>query len=86
FDLATGEIFWQTEMPGGNVAFALCGDRLLVNFLALAVLDPRTGEVLGRGYEYDDDSDFLSSPFAVTGDNIAFAATGEASYGFQCPE
>ena len=84
-DLHTGEVFWQTEMPGGNVAIALCGNRLLVNYNGLAVLDPRTGEVLGRGYEYDDDADFLSTPFAVTEDNIAFAATGVAAYGFRCP-
>ncbi|MGH9339226.1 MAG: PQQ-binding-like beta-propeller repeat protein [Acidobacteriota bacterium] len=84
FDLATGEIFWQTEMPGGNIAIALCGNRLLVNYFGLAVLDPGTGEVLGRGYEYDNDADFPTTGFAVAGDR-AYVLGVLAAYGFQCP-
>jgi outer membrane protein assembly factor BamB len=82
FDLQSGRMLWRTATRAGNRAMALCGSRILTSLQGLAVLDRRSGALLGYGI--DDGEDFLTTDFAVAG-NVAFVAGTRAAYGLQCP-
>jgi hypothetical protein len=71
----------QERTPASNHGIAVCGGRVLANYLGIAVLDRSTGTLLGRMYE---DEEFPTSDFAVAGDR-AFVVGNDAVYAFPCP-
>ncbi|HEX5725784.1 MAG TPA: PQQ-binding-like beta-propeller repeat protein, partial [Longimicrobiaceae bacterium] len=79
--LEDGALAWKTETPAANDYFALCGERVLANYQGVAVIDRRTGRRLQQ--LLDDDSDFVSSPFAVAGGR-AFVLGNRAMYALDC--
>lgn len=79
-DAQTGRVLWRTQTPASNRGLAVCGGRVLANYLGVAVLDRTTGALLGRMYE---DEEFPTSDFAVAGDR-AFVLGNDAVYAFQC--
>lgn len=82
-DVQTGRVRWKTRTPSGNNGIAVCGSRILVNFLGLGVLDRDTGRLLGTALE--GEQDFPTTGFAVSG-NRAFVAGYAAAYGLECPD
>jgi outer membrane protein assembly factor BamB len=82
--LQTGHVLWKTRMPAGNRALAICGNRLLANYLGLAVLDRQSGQLLGTGLNDYAQNDFPTTGFAVAG-NRAFVSGEKAAYGLECP-
>jgi outer membrane protein assembly factor BamB len=82
-DLASGRTLWKTKIGTGGVYVAVCGTRLLVNNLGLAVLDRSTGRLLGSGYSFDT-GEGINTDFVVVGDRAyAFGATD--LFAFRCP-
>lgn len=81
-DLATGDVHWQSRVPGSAFSLALCGARVLVTDGGLEILDRRTGEFLTT---YDDGPHTIHSGFAVD-DGHAYVLGSAFAYGFRCPD
>lgn len=82
-DLATGREAWRTRVPSGAHKVAPCGRRLLVQDLALTVLDLASGELLGRAYDASV-NEYLHTDFVVVGDR-AYVFGQRDLYAFRCP-
>lgn len=80
-ELASGRELWRARLPAANEAYALCGDRLFVNYGGIAVLDAGSGRVLWTGY--DSDEEFAVSGFAAAGGRV-FILGNVAAYAFRC--
>jgi outer membrane protein assembly factor BamB len=83
-DVQTGRVLWKTRTPASNSGLAVCGTRLLVNYLGLAVLDRRTGQLLGTMLNDYVTYDYPTTGFAVAGEH-AFVTGRKAAYGLRCP-
>lgn len=81
-DLTTGRLLWRTQLPAANVAYAICGHSLLVNYGGVAVLDLETGSVKESILD-DQNDDPPSSNFTGRG-NRAFLLGAKAIYALQC--
>lgn len=81
FDPLTGQILWKTHMPASIGAFAVCRDRIFVNYQQLGMLDRRTGKVLAT--KYGEENEFIRSGFAVDGDRV-FVVGNQYLYAFGC--
>lgn len=82
-DLATGRMLWRTRVGSGAHKVAPCGKRLLVQDLALSVLDLESGRMLGRAYDASI-NEYLHTDFVVVG-NRAYVFGMSHLYGFECP-
>jgi outer membrane protein assembly factor BamB len=80
-ELGAGRLLWRTALPAANQSSALCGQRLLVNYVGIGVLDAVSGRLLRTGYDGEDE--FLTSAFAVLG-NRAYVFGNKAAYAFRC--
>jgi outer membrane protein assembly factor BamB len=80
-DLATGAVLWETALPGAATAYQLCGERLLVNYLGLAVLDARSGALLRTAYEGADE--FMVTEFARDARHV-YVLGNRRIYAFRC--
>ena len=81
FEPEAGRILWKTQMPASMGSFAVCKDRIFVNYQYLGVLDRRTGKILARAYE--DTSELFTSDFAVHEDRV-FIVGDKYIYAFKC--
>jgi outer membrane protein assembly factor BamB len=82
-DLATGRMLWRTRVGSGAHKVAPCGNRLLVQDLALSVLDLESGRMLGRAYD-GSVNEYLHTDFVVVGSR-AYVFGINHLYAFQCP-
>lgn len=82
-DLATGREAWRTRVMSGAHNVAPCGKRLLVQDLALSVLDLATGRMLGRAHGASV-NEYLHTDFVVLGDR-AYVFGQRDLYAFRCP-
>lgn len=80
-ELATGRLVWSRALPAANEAYALCGNRLFVNYGGVAALDVESGRIAWSGY--DGDEEFAISGFAV-GNGRVFVLGNAAAYAFRC--
>ncbi|MDQ3997063.1 MAG: PQQ-like beta-propeller repeat protein [Gemmatimonadota bacterium] len=79
-DPASGRVVWCTNVEASIHAVAVCGKRILVQMLGLAVIDRRTGRRLGWMF---DEGEFPTSGFAVLGEQ-AFVSGNKAMYLLDC--
>ena len=79
--MKSGQLLWRTQMPASNLAAAVCGSSLLINFEGLAALDLSTGQVQKKKFSGNDE--FVSSGFAVKNGRL-FVAGPKAVYSFEC--
>jgi outer membrane protein assembly factor BamB len=80
-ELETGRVLWKTKTRASNHSFAVCGDRIFVNWLGLSVLDRRTGRTL---YQSDEEAtEYPTSGFAVDGSRV-FVLGNRAAYAYRC--
>lgn len=80
-DPATGAIKWQTPGLVGAAWLGVCGSRILVNNLALGVLDRGDGRLLATAYKGQE---FPVTDFVVVGSR-AYVFTTQALVAFDCP-
>lgn len=80
-DPATGAVKWQTPGLLGASWLGVCGSRILVNYLAMGVLDRETGRLLATTYTGQE---FPVTDFVVVG-NRAYVFTTKALVAFECP-
>jgi outer membrane protein assembly factor BamB len=81
FDPATGAIRWRTNGFTGAAYVAVCGSRVLVNNLALRVLDSSNGNLLASAYT---DGELPTTDFVIVG-NRAYTFTTQALVALECP-
>jgi eukaryotic-like serine/threonine-protein kinase len=79
-DLASGRVVWRTSVGASIWAVAVCGTRILVQLLGLAVIDRLTGRLLGWMF---DEGEYATSGFAVLGTQ-AFVYGNKAMYLLDC--
>lgn len=77
-DIRTGALRWRTKTGGGNVSFAICGDRVFTSYFTMAVLDRASGRVQSQSGGTE-----IFREFAVEGDH-AFAVSDHAVYAYRC--
>lgn len=80
-DPATGAVKWQTPGLVGAAWLGVCGSRILVNNLALGVLDRGDGRLLATAYKGQE---FPVTDFVVVGSR-AYVFTTQALVAFDCP-
>jgi outer membrane protein assembly factor BamB len=78
--LQTGRVIWKRKLPASMNEFAVCGNRVFAVWFGLSVLDRASGRVLFQGNE---DSDYLTSGFAVHDDRV-FVLGNRAAYAYRC--
>ena len=80
-ELKSGHLLWRTKLPAASGSYALCGNNLLVNYGALAVLKLDSGMI--NQTLLKDPGELVTSDLAVTG-HEAYVAGPNAVYAFAC--
>jgi eukaryotic-like serine/threonine-protein kinase len=80
--LSDGTLIWRTKMSGSNMTLGICGERLVVSYQRLALLDKRDGHVLLQDVELERGGPATSKLVIAQGD--VYIAGHRGVYRFTC--